>query len=69
MALTANALIGDADNCRAAGMDDYLAKPYSREQLRAILARWLPVQLLEQTLDPDSRVSTLFGQLEEVQPS
>ena len=60
----ANALLGDADTCRAAGMDDYLAKPYSREQLGLVMARWLPVQLLEQTLDADSTVGSLFGPLE-----
>ncbi len=64
IALTANALLGDADTCRAAGMDDYLAKPYSREQLGSVMARWLPVQLLEQTLDADSTVASLFGPLE-----
>ncbi len=41
VALTANALEGDREICIAAGMDDYLAKPFSREQLTAILARWL----------------------------
>jgi CheY-like chemotaxis protein len=31
-----------ADNeCRAAGMDDYLSKPIDREQLRESLSRWL----------------------------
>ena len=31
-----------ADNeCRAAGMDDYLAKPIDKEQLQATLSRWL----------------------------
>jgi two-component system, sensor histidine kinase and response regulator len=48
VALTANALVGDADACRAAGMDDHLAKPYSRKQLAATMARWLPSQLVEQ---------------------
>ncbi|MEQ1806159.1 MAG: response regulator, partial [Burkholderiaceae bacterium] len=47
VALTANALAGDADACRAAGMDDHLAKPYSRRQLGAMLARWLPNHLVE----------------------
>ena len=47
VALTANALVGDADTCRAAGMDDHLAKPYSRRQLGSIMARWLPAHLVE----------------------
>jgi signal transduction histidine kinase/ActR/RegA family two-component response regulator len=45
VALTANALLGVADECRAAGMDDYLAKPYAREQLSAVIARWAPTPL------------------------
>lgn len=42
IALTANAMRGDRERCQAAGMDEYLAKPYSGEALQAILARWLP---------------------------
>ena len=42
VALTANAMQGDQERCLAAGMDDYLAKPFEREQLRAILQKWLP---------------------------
>ncbi len=41
VALTANAMRGDDEACRAAGMDDYLAKPLDSEQLRVCLARQL----------------------------
>lgn len=29
------------DLCQAAGMDDYISKPYSREQLKAVVERWM----------------------------
>jgi len=44
VALTANALEGDADRCRAAGMDGYVTKPFMREQLVLALAPWLQAQ-------------------------
>ncbi|WP_158219714.1 ATP-binding protein [Ideonella sp. A 288] len=42
VALTANAVAGDRDTCLAAGMSDYIAKPFSLEQLVEVLARHLP---------------------------
>ena len=47
VALTANALVGDADVCLAAGMDDHLPKPYTRDQLVSTMVRWLPARLVE----------------------
>jgi len=42
MALTANALRGDASRAQVAGMDEYLTKPVQLKFLRAALEKWLP---------------------------
>jgi len=42
VALTANTMQGDEARCLRAGMDDFLAKPYSLTQLHATAQRWLP---------------------------
>ncbi len=43
VALTANAMEGDRDKCIAAGMDDYMTKPFTIDQMGAMLHRWLPL--------------------------
>ncbi len=42
VALTANAMPEERERCRAAGMDDYLAKPFRREELLALIDHWVP---------------------------
>ena len=42
IALTAGAMRGDRERFLASGMDDYVAKPISPEQLEAVLQRWIP---------------------------
>ena len=42
IALTAFAMTGDRERTLQAGMDDYLSKPYTRDQLAQMLQRWNP---------------------------
>jgi signal transduction histidine kinase/DNA-binding NarL/FixJ family response regulator/HPt (histidine-containing phosphotransfer) domain-containing protein len=42
LALTANALRGEAMRAQAAGMDEYLTKPLQLHLLKAAIAKWLP---------------------------
>ncbi len=51
VALTANAVQGDRERCLEAGMDDYLAKPFTKSQLQSILGRWVAS---DQAVEPEA---------------
>ncbi|WP_372957088.1 ATP-binding protein [Marinobacter sp.] len=40
IAVTANVMAGDREECLAAGMDDYITKPYNRRVLGEVIQRW-----------------------------
>ena len=42
IAITANAMHGEAERCRERGMDDYLSKPLRMHELAPMLEKWLP---------------------------
>lgn len=57
VALTANAMQGDRERCIEAGMTDYLAKPFTKAQLRTALERQLGA---EQPPIESAGLDTLF---------
>ncbi|MBP9903995.1 MAG: CHASE domain-containing protein [Rhodoferax sp.] len=54
IAVTANAMAGEAQRCLAHGMDDFLPKPLRMAELQSMLARWLPLPA-----PPDSQAAAL----------
>ena len=58
VAMTANTMPGDEQRCLDAGMDAFLAKPYTLVTLRAMLTRWLPARSSAEPAAPPTLEST-----------
>ncbi len=69
IALTANAIKGESNKCIAAGMNDYISKPFKEEELIGIIAKWLSGASIlpeENALDNETDFIYDFSKLEDI---
>jgi CheY-like chemotaxis protein len=61
IAMTANAMQSDREECLEAGMNDYVSKPVSPQALAEALDRWLPPEepTLQDRVDTKGRTHTI----------
>ena len=65
IALTANAMDANRERCLAAGMDDFLPKPFTQAQLASVLGRWAPLAQARHQAE-DSLVAAKTAQAESI---
>ncbi len=59
VAMTAGAMPSDRERCIRSGMDDYLSKPVGHDQLRRVIAAWIPLALNSETVETRATVEHL----------
>jgi CheY-like chemotaxis protein len=64
VSMTANVMRESVEACRQAGMDDSLSKPFQRQQIVDVLARWLKMSTLAADSLPLGRLSFSDGSID-----
>lgn len=59
IALTAGTIKGERERCLQAGMDDYLSKPITANQLQQMLEKWLKMRQEQNPEEPGEAASTV----------
>ncbi len=59
IAVTANAMQGEAQRCLDSGMDDYLSKPLRMAELGLMLAKWLPLEASDEASSDEASAPVL----------
>ena len=71
IALTANALKGDREKCLAVGMDEYVTKPFTSDQLHSVLSLYLQpaaaIESAEPATQTEAHVET--GTISKLEPA
>ena len=68
IAVTAHAIEGERERCMAAGMDDFLPKPFRLSELAKVLARWLPTSGQKKAVGPEPASATTLPSLVYLSP-
>ena len=68
IAMTASALTRDREDCKAAGMNDFMSKPVKRQDLDTALAQWLPRNRQRPPESTQTAIDSAEGELADREP-